>query len=119
MADLFAVLAGKSKDTFSLGGIKFMAAPLSLAENAEYNALATVQVRDGQGNVVEIIAEDARAEFWADKLKRRIQSPTDHSPDGITSEWFMANIDRPTLLKLEHVMFYGTLPQAGGNTKAP
>jgi len=119
MADLFAVLAGKSKDTFSIDGIRFMAAPLTMVENGEYNALPTVQVRDDKGNLMEVIAEDARAEFWADKLKRRILEPTKHSPDGITRDWFLANVPRPTLRVLEHVMFYGEMPQAGGNTKAP
>jgi hypothetical protein len=114
---LFTALAGISADTFDIGEVTFMAAPLTIAENAEYNALPTVQVRTKDG-VIEIIAEDARAEFWADKLRRRLKgNKTD--PAKITAQWFMENCPRPTLAVLEHVMFYGELPGAGENTKAP
>lgn len=41
------VLAGTSKDTFTIQEIVFMAAPLTIAEVAEYNALPTVTVTVG------------------------------------------------------------------------
>ena len=116
---LFAALAGISADTFDLGEVTFMAAPLTIAENAEYNALATVPVRTPDGEVVQIIAEDARAEFWADKLRRRVKNTTKTDPATITAQWFMENCPRPTLGVLEHVRFYGEMPGAGENTKAP
>lgn len=114
--NLLTVLAGVSKDTFTIQEIVFMAAPLTIAEVAEYNALPTVAVTVG-GEARERIAEDARCEFWADKLRRRVKgNATD--PATITAEWFMEHMESSRLPLLEHLLFYGELPKAGENTKA-
>ncbi len=103
MAELFAVMAGRSSDTFSLGGIKFQAAPVTLDEYGEYLSLPS-----------EL---DAQAEWLADKLKRRL-SGTKTDPSAITPQWVMAELPLPTMRILTHVLIHGEMPGAE-NTKAP
>ena len=105
MSRLFSEIAGRSQDTFQLGGVEFEAAPYTLAEYAAYLALP-----DGDLG--------AKAEFHAERLKRRIRG-TKHDPDTVTAEWVLDNLPLPTLQVLEHVMLYGKMPQADGETGKP
>ncbi len=107
MAELFSVMAGRSQHTFTLGGIRFEAAPVTIREYGEYLALPA----DAKGNVFE----DVHAEWLADKLKRRL-SGTKTDPDTITAEWVMEELPLPTRNILMHVLIHGEMP--GENTKA-
>lgn len=106
MSNLFTVLAGQSPDTFTIGDVKFMAAPVALDEYAEYLSL--------QGE--KGMTLDVQARWLADKLRRRVQGKgTD--PVTITPEWVMENTPLPTLGILQHVLLYGEMPKAGENPK--
>lgn len=99
---LFTVLAGRSKDFFSIGGIDFEAAPLSLLEYGEMMALP-----DGL---------DAKAEFLAEKLRKRLRRGTD-DPALITTDWVMENVPLSMVRTLDHVLLYGELPTEGDSGK--
>lgn len=96
-------MAGRSPNTFNLGGVRFEAAPVTIREYGEYLALPD--------------ALDAQAEWIADKLKRRL-SGTKTDPETITSEWVMEELPLPTLRILTHLLIHGEMPGAE-NTKAP
>lgn len=102
MANLFTVMAGRSDDTFHIGGQRFMAAPVTLDEYGEYLALPDKL--------------DAQAEWLADKLKRRL-SGTKTDPESITPAWVMAELPLPTMRTLTHLLIHGEMPGAE-NTKA-
>ena len=106
--NLFTVLAGQSTDTFSIGGVKFMAAPVALDEYAEFLAL--------QGE--KGMALGVQADWMADKLRRRIQGK-DPDPATITHEWVLANVPLPTLSVLQHVLLYGEMPKVTDEKKVP
>jgi hypothetical protein len=108
VSNLFTVLAGQSNDTFTIGGVKFMAAPVALDEYAEFLSL--------QGE--KGMALGVQAEWMADKLRRRVQGK-DPDPATITQEWVLANVPLPTLSVLQHVLLYGEMPKANDEKKAP
>lgn len=95
----FTVLAGTSENHFSIGGVDFQAAPLTLAEYGKFLA------------VPDDISEQAH--FLADKLKRRVRG-TKHNPDDITPEWLMDNLTIAMMATLKHVLLYGEMPEAVG-----
>lgn len=96
---LFETLAGTSSDHFKIGDVDFMAAPLTLREYGEYLALP-------QGMI------DAKAEYLADKLRRRVRgNKTD--PATITEDWVMEHLELPMVPVLEHLLLYGKLPEDG------
>ncbi len=105
MSNLFTVLAGQSADTFSIGGVKFMAAPVALDEYAEFMALKDASLA-------------MQCEWLADKLRRRIQGK-DPDPVTITGEWVLKNVPFSYLSVLQHVLLYGEMPKAEGEKKAP
>jgi hypothetical protein len=107
MSNLFTVLAGQSPDTFTIGGVKFMAAPVALDEYAEFLSL--------QGE--KGMPLDVQANWMADKLRRRTHGK-DTDPAIITQEWVLANVPLPTLSVLQHVLLYGEMPRAGETPKA-
>lgn len=106
MSQLFAVLAGKAEDTFAIGGVVFMAAPLTIAEYAEFKITGT------EG--------DVQAEFWAGKLRARVHEPTKTDPATITAEWYMENVPVSLVPTLIHLLIEGEMPRtgAGGTPKA-
>ena len=108
MSNLFTLIAGRSEDTFTLGGVTFEAAPLTLMEVGEYFAFR--QTEDGQ-------AFDARCEWLAAKLRSRALRV---DPITITGEWLLELMSVPALSVIEHILVHGELPTRGPeNTKAP
>lgn len=103
--ELFKVMAGVSADTFSIGGVAFYAAPLTLMEYGAFLALPENQL-------------DSKAEFLADKLQRRIVG-TKVKPDTITQEWLLENLTVPVLTVLQHVLLYGEMPKESAEPKKP
>ncbi|MFC6617997.1 hypothetical protein [Deinococcus radiophilus] len=95
MAELFNVLAGKSKDTFAIGGIDFYAAPLTIAEWSE---LAT-------------LPDDRLLDFLTAKLKARIKEPTKWSPDRITLGWLKQNLPQNMLGTVQYLLMHGKMPE--------
>ena len=102
--NLFTVLAGKSKDTFQIGGVTFLAAPFTISEYEEYRA-ATDDLPPGE-------AFRRKAEILAEKLGIRIHG-VKPVPADITPDWVRENVPLPTLPVLEHIMLYGKMPEAG------
>lgn len=111
--NLFTVLAGRSADTFSIGDVKFMAAPVTLDEYAEFLALQQPGP-DGQPGGMSLAAQ---SDWLADKLRRRIQGK-DPDPATITAEWVQKNVPLPTVAVLQHVLLYGEMPKAADEKKA-
>ena len=99
MAELFKVLAGRSDDHFTLGGISFEAAPLVIEEYAEY-----ISLPDG--------LFDVKAEFYAAKLRARVRG-TKTDPANITPEWVMSNLPVSMMAVLDHVLIHGRMPESG------
>ncbi len=100
--ELFSVMAGRSPHTFSIGGVRFEAAPVTLMEYGEYLALPENRI-------------DLLSEWLADKLKRRL-SGTKTDPAVITPEWVLEEVPKPTVAVLTHILLNGEMP--GENTKA-
>ena len=113
--NLFTVLAGQSSDTFSIGGVKFMAAPVALDEYAEFLALPQLPP-DEHGNP-RGTSLNVQADWIANKLRRRIQGK-DHDPATITGEWVQQNVPLPTVSILQHVLLYGEMPKVTDEKKA-
>lgn len=104
--NLFAHIAGRSEDTFTLAGVAFEAAPLTLAEVGEFFA---VRASPG-GNTL-----DARCEWLAPKLRGRVVRPAD--PIVVTTEWLLEHLSLPVLGKVEHLLVHGELPQVEDGAK--
>ena len=104
--NLFAHIAGRSEDTFSLAGVTFEAAPLTLAEVGEFFA-----VREAPGGNTL----DARCEWLAPKLRGRVVRPAD--PIVVTAEWLLEHLSLPVLGKVEHLLEHGELPQVEDGAK--
>ncbi|WP_407570733.1 hypothetical protein [Deinococcus altitudinis] len=114
--NLFTVLAGQSTDTFNIGGVKFMAAPVTLDEYAEFLSLPQLPAGpDGRPQGISLIVQ---ADWMADKLRRRIQGK-DPDPVTITGEWVQQNVPLPTVQILQHVLLYGEMPKVTDEKKAP
>lgn len=93
---LFNILAGKSADYFELGGIQFEAAPFTLLEYVEYTGLEDNDL-------------GARAEFLADKMRRRVRG-NKVDPAIITDVWILENMPLPTLNVVQHLFMTGEMP---------
>ncbi len=106
MSHLFTLMAGRSEDTFTLGGVTFEAAPLTLLEVGEFYAFRGTE--DGR-------AFDGRCEWLAAKLRSRVRRPTD--PLKVTTEWLLEQLDLPTLNRLEFLLVQGELPRAEDGEK--
>ncbi len=107
--ELIKVVAGRSSDHITLGGVEFEAAPLMIREYGEWLALGDA---DGGRSL------DARAEFLAEKLRKRVKG-TKTDPATITAEWIMDNVPISMLNTLEHLFIHGELPAKGGGTPKP
>jgi len=105
VSNLFTVLAGKSNDTFKLGGVEFQAAPVTLREYGEYLAFEKQPLSD-------------QAVWLADKLRRRLHNPTKTDPDEITAEWLLDNLPLPHLAIVQHILLYGEMPKEGSEKKS-
>lgn len=107
MSNLFTLVAGRSEDTFTLGGVTFEAAPLTLMEVGEYLASRGTEA----GN-----AFDARCEWLAPRLRQRVRRS---DPAAVTEAWLLETLSLPALSIVEHLLIHGELPARGGeNTKA-
>jgi len=105
VSHLFTVLAGKSSDTFKLGGVEFQAAPVTLREYGEYLAIEKQPIQ-------------VQATWLADKLGRRLQNTTKSDLPEITDEWVLDNLPLPFLKIVQHILLYGEMPKEGGEKKA-
>ncbi len=105
MSSLFTVLAGKSADTFKLGGIEFQAAPVTLREYGEYLA-------SQEGSIAD------QTVWLADKLKRRLQNATKTDPEEITPDWVLDNLPLPFMKIVNHILLYGEMPKESSEKKA-
>lgn len=101
MSELFNDLAGQSDHYFTIGGVSFHAAPLTLLEYVTFQ------------NVEQF---GDRVEFLAERLRRRIRG-TATSPETITTEWLMENLGLPRLSYLETVLLTGKPPKDGETGK--
>lgn len=100
MAKLFSVLAGKSEDTFAIGGVDFYAAPLTIAEWTQ------MQVLEEEGRLnAELLT------YLASKLQARVKEPTKNPPSEVTSRWLEVNLPREKLSVLQYVLMYGRMPE--------
>lgn len=118
MASLFETVAGISSDTFTIEGVRFMAAPFTISEQAAYFALPTETDTDASGRAFQYVPHDVRFEYLAERLRRRVKDAK-ADPKDITAEWLMDHLPVPMLDPLLHLLMHGKMPDgAGGNTKA-
>lgn len=92
---LFSIIAGESAHTFSIGGIDFRAAPLTLREQQGYYAA----VKEG--------TDEAMANLLADRLRVRIVGVKDEDRERVTGEWFAANVHGPALSLIVDLLLNG------------
>lgn len=99
MAKLFDVLAGKSDDTFKIGGVEFYAAPLTVTE---WGQLA--RLNDSGG--------DPLFHFMAEKLQARVKEPTKNPPSEVRAQWLKDNLPHVMMGTLQYALMYGKMPEA-------
>ncbi|WP_412027015.1 hypothetical protein [Deinococcus yunweiensis] len=118
---LLSIVAGVADATFDLAGVKFMAAPLTVLEYAEYLNVSAEQADDA---LLQAFAaypklkpnDIALFDFLASRLRLRIVSGQQAQPGQpvdpalITALWLASNIPQTRLSVLTHLLVHGALP---------
>ncbi len=93
------VVAGKSDDYISVGGIEFMMAPITIEEYVKYLALG------------DRATEEQQADWLAEKLRARLVNPVAVDPAGITRMWVMQNVPKVLVGTFRYILLNGELPK--------
>lgn len=116
---LFAILAGQSEATFSIGGVTFQAAPMTILEYAEYLAVndgdVTDELRAGFADVPQLTDADlALYTFCARELRKRLAPGQNLDAAALDTRWLCANYPQSRVNVLTHLLVHGELPPPGG-----